>query len=303
MAVYLEFEEHGASPEPVGTGDGADPWGRGAGRPPRCFVRAVRAAGMPGGPFAAGPVTGADLAPLPPPVQRYLRFMGVPGRPRDRSLRAHMVGRFRRRADRPWMPCDAWLFATAAEPARVFGMRRRGAGAWTTRRDVYVRSRGRTYGDVLGVLPVVRDAGPKADTNQLVRWLCDAVLLAPSMLLGPATTWATGPDPASFEVAVTDRGRTVSAQVLLDARGAAQEVWTDDRHADLPGGVERVRWHMQVDGWVEVDGRSRMTGASTTWDLLCEPFRYGELTLAALEQNAAGSRPPSPVPRRRDLRP
>lgn len=279
MSAYVGSEDL------AGTGHRPDAWSRGSGHPPRCFVRAVRAARVPAVPLDPGPVTGADLAPLPQPAQRYLHFMGVPGRPRDRSLFAHLVGRSRRREGRPWTPCDAWLFASAVEPARILRMRHEVAGVPATRRDTYVRGRGRTCSHVLGVLPVHRDAGPKADTNQLVGWLCDVVLMAPSMLLGPATTWTTGPDAGSFGVAVADRGRTASVRVLLDARGAARELWTDDRYAALPGGVERVRWHMQVDGWSVVDDRPRMTGASTTWDLLCEPFRYGELALAALELN------------------
>ena len=61
----------------------------------RRFVDAVAAADLPTGPGDGAIVTDADLAGLPDVVQRYLRFMGVVGRPRDWSLRAHFVGRFR----------------------------------------------------------------------------------------------------------------------------------------------------------------------------------------------------------------
>jgi hypothetical protein len=40
-------------------------------------------------------ITNGDIVFLPQPVQRYLRFMGVVGRPRDWSFRAHMMGSFR----------------------------------------------------------------------------------------------------------------------------------------------------------------------------------------------------------------
>src|SRR5204862_8063545 len=63
-----------------------------AGRPPRGFVRGVRAADLRVGPPDPRPVTEADLAPLPRSVRRYLRFMGVCGRPRDRSVQAHFLG-------------------------------------------------------------------------------------------------------------------------------------------------------------------------------------------------------------------
>jgi hypothetical protein len=41
----------------------------------------------------------ADLAPLPEPAQRYLRFMNVAGRPRDWSFRLTFAGCFRTRIE------------------------------------------------------------------------------------------------------------------------------------------------------------------------------------------------------------
>jgi len=79
--------------------------------------------------------------------------------------------------------------------------------------DTYLDGRGRMRGKVLGLVPVVDGLGPHFDTSELVTWLNDAVLMAPSMLLTPAITWSAGPDADSFDVAVTDGGRTVSARV------------------------------------------------------------------------------------------
>jgi hypothetical protein len=49
--------------------------------------------------------------------------MGVVGRPRPWSLRAHFTGRLRRRPDQPWMAVDAWQYNSALEVARLFRMR------------------------------------------------------------------------------------------------------------------------------------------------------------------------------------
>jgi len=49
-------------------------------------------------------ITEADLAVLPPPVQRYLRFAGVVGTPRVQGFRARLTGRIRSSAKAPWMP-------------------------------------------------------------------------------------------------------------------------------------------------------------------------------------------------------
>ena len=88
----------------------------------------MAAAGLPLGPAATAPVTEADLVGLPPAGARYLRAMGVLGRPRTWSLRAHFTGRFRRGTDQPWLPMDAWQYNSAVEVARLFRMRLTVAG-------------------------------------------------------------------------------------------------------------------------------------------------------------------------------
>jgi hypothetical protein len=61
--------------------------------------------------------------PLPSTAQRYLRFTGVVGRPRDWSFRAHFVGKFRQQTGQKFMPCEAWQYNTTLIPARVYYMR------------------------------------------------------------------------------------------------------------------------------------------------------------------------------------
>src|SRR5512133_1526476 len=83
-------------------------------------------AGLPSG-QEGEPVTEAEVEDLPEATQRYLRFMGVIGRPRDWSFRARFLGRFRRRPGARWMPAEAWQYNSAVEIARVFVIRVRSA--------------------------------------------------------------------------------------------------------------------------------------------------------------------------------
>src|SRR5215207_580297 len=68
-------------------------------------------------------VTDQDLTGLPDTARRYLRFMGVVGRPRDWSFRARFVGEFRQRPGQKFMACEAWQYNTSLVPARVYYMR------------------------------------------------------------------------------------------------------------------------------------------------------------------------------------
>jgi hypothetical protein len=241
-------------------------------------------------------VTEADLAGLPPAAGRYLRAMGVVGRPRTWSLRAHVVGRFRRGPDQPWMSMDAWQYNSAIEVARLFRMRLWFAGivpmwGW----DTYRAGRGRMRGKVLNLVTVADGSGPEFDTSELTTWLDDAVLLAPSMLLHDRTTWDDAGENG-FRVAVTDAGRTVSAEVDLDDEARPLNFRTQDRWADLPGGPVRAPWSTPVQGRTGVDGRWRMTGGAAVWQLPEGEFRYAEMSLAELTLDVApGQRAEGPV--------
>lgn len=252
------------------------------GRAPRAFLRGVAAAGLAQRPETTEPVTETDLAPLPPVAARYLRAMGVVGRPRTWSLRAHFTGRFRRGPDQPWLPLDAWQYNSALEVARLFRMRlvvARVLPMWGW--DTYRGGTGRMLGKALGLVTVADGSGPEFDTSELSTWLNDAVLLAPGMLVHDRVAWdESGED--SFWVSVTDSGRTVSAQVLLDDQWRPRDFRTDDRWADLPGGLVRAPWSTPVAGWTLVGGLPRPTGGAAVWHLPDDEFRYGELTLRDL---------------------
>jgi hypothetical protein len=72
---------------------------------------------------AATPISEADLEHLPPPVQRYLRTVGVVGHPRVHCFRARMHGRIRSGPDARWMPFRAEQYNFLdGEPARLFYM-------------------------------------------------------------------------------------------------------------------------------------------------------------------------------------
>lgn len=260
----------------------------------RALARAERAARFAASPGADRPVLEADLDGLPPVVQRYMRAMGVVGRPPVWSLRARFAGRFRMRPGQAWMPAVAWQYNRTTPIARLFRMRIDFAGLVPMLGgDTYVEGTGRMAGRLLGVIPVARAEGPELDGGELVTWLNDAVLLAPSMLLGADVEWAqTG--PASFTVTLSDGGRRVTGQVELGDDDRPRDFSTNDRYADLPGGLVQAEWTTPVDGWTMVEGRPRPTGGRAVWHLptsLGGTFPYVEWSFTSVDYDVAPAPP------------
>lgn len=244
------------------------------------FLKEVAAAGLPSLSDKGQPVEEDDLSGLPAAAQRYLRFMGVVGRPKDWSLRAHFTGRFRRSPGAGWMPCEAWQYNSGVEVARIFVMRVRSGGVLSmTARDIYLRGRGQMRGKLMGLVPVVNGTGPMFDVGELVPWLNDAVIMAPSLLLDGRTSWSDV-DEDSFDLTVTDAGHRIAARVFIDERGAVRDFTTMDKRAALREGLVEACWHTPVTGWREVRGRKLPTRGSTMYDLEEGPYTYAEFEFA-----------------------
>ena len=225
-------------------------------------------------------VTEADLDGLPAPAQRYLRAMGVVGRPRDWSFLVRMSGRFRR-PGQAWMPCAAWQYNANHPITRAFHMRIDAAHVVPmVGRDTYLDGHGAMHGKVLGLVPVVDGSGPEFDLGELVTYLNDALVLAPSMLLDEAVTWEAV-DAETFAVHLADRGNTVRAEVRVGPDGLMQDFSTDDRWYDGPDGLVRARWRTPFQGWTHLDGRPWLTSAQAVWDLPDGPLPYIEASFVA----------------------
>lgn len=253
------------------------------------LLREVHALGLPTGPTGperVDPVTEADLASLPETAQRYLRFMAVLGRPRTWSVRARSGGLFRLGPKQAWMPCEVWQYDTCLDVARIFLMRLRLRGVLPMLvRDTYVRGEGRMRGRVLDAVSVVDQSDEKIAIGELVTFVNDAVMWAPSMLLTDAVRW-TAVDDRSFDVALTDRGRTVSARVFVKSDGELVDFSTTDRFGPdpaQPGEMVRARWSTPVNGFRTFGGRPVAASGAAIWHFASGDLKYADFTVEDLD--------------------
>jgi len=257
------------------------------------FLRELGEFRLPLGPGRSSRVTDTDLAGLPAAAQRYLRFMRVLGRPRTWSFRARSAGVFRVQPNRPWTACEAWQYDTSLEIARIFSMRLRVGLVPIVLRDLYMHGEGRMLGRVLDTFSVLDRSDDKTAVGELVTYLNDAVLMAPSMLLVPEATFSEV-DHDSFDVMLTDHGQSVSARVFVDEAGRVTEFSTANRMLPDPmqsEGVVRARWSTPVTGWTIADGRPVVGGAKAIWHLPTGDFEYADLGFADFEFNVPPSAP------------
>ena len=254
------------------------------GRPPRAFARRVAAAGLPGASTSTASVTEADLVGLPPAAARYLRAMGVVGRPRD----VVVAGALRRPVPPRARP------AVDAHGRLAVQLRGRGGppvpdavdGCWVVPMwgwDTYRAGRRPDARQGAGLVTVADGSGPEFDTSELVTWLDDAVLLAPgdaARRRGPS--WEAGGGRRLPRCRSPTPGAPCTRRCSSTTRTGRGTSVPRTAGPTCPAGSPGRPGARPWTGWTVVDGRPRITGAAAVWHLPEGDFRYGEMTLVDL---------------------
>jgi hypothetical protein len=237
-------------------------------------------------PLEAAVVTEVDLAPLPEPVQRYLRAAGVVGQPRVRNYRLRFRGRIRSGPDARWMPFEAEQQSFADQPTRLFFMHAR---MFALPVEVFHR---RINGEatmqvrIAGAIPMVDARGDVMDRSEAVTLFNDMCLLAPATLLDPAIVWEPV-DARTVRAQLTDGRQTISATLLFGDDGLLTNFISDDRSRLSPDGrcFTRLRFSTPVRDHRTFGVARLATHGDARWMLPEGEFTYGEFELQEVTYN------------------
>lgn len=178
-------------------------------------------------------VTEAELAPLPAPVQRYLRYVGVVGHPHVRAFRARFAGRIRSGPDAPWMDFTGEQHNFTDPPARLFSMRATMRGLPVDGLHAYEETGARMRVKVLSLFPVIDSEGIEFTRTETVTLFNDMCIMAPATLLSAAVRWKEL-DGRSVEATYSNGPHTIRAVLSFDDTGALVNFWSDDRPSLAP---------------------------------------------------------------------
>jgi hypothetical protein len=238
-------------------------------------------------------VTEADLAPLPPLMQTYLRRVGAVGRPAVRNLRVVFDAQMRSAADAPWMPSTASQvegFAPAA-PARLFHMRASRSGVPFDVLHEYVEGAATFQVRIVGVFPVVDKSGPALTHDETVTLMNDVLVLAPAAVLDlPFTFEAAAPDapgnparPRTLRATFRNAGFVVAATLTFDPAGDLVGFVSADRAHDREGGA--ALWSTPISAYAVVDGIRLGTRGDANWIDATGEWTYGRFVVRSIAYN------------------
>jgi hypothetical protein len=232
-------------------------------------------------------VTDADLAPLPPLMQMYLRRVGAVGRPRVRNMRVLFNARMRSSATAPWMPSTATQYEFFDPPARLFYMNATRGGVPIDVFHRYVDTAATFQVRIASLFSVVDKSGPVLTRSETVTLMNDIVVMAPAAVLDLPFTWKVDSD-RSLLATFTNAGNTVSATLTFDAAGDLVGFLSNDRTQEDTKGSRNVPWSTPISGYREVDGIRLGALGDANWVEASGEWTYGRFEIRSIAYDVAG---------------
>lgn len=219
-----------------------------------------------------------DLDGLPEPVQRYLRFTGVVGKPFVRRVHLRQEGRMLLGQGLPWIRLEAEQWHSVDPPGFVWDATLYAGPVPLVRaRDMVQGGKGNMLVRALSSFTVADAKGEEIDQGEMMRYLSEMIWF-PSAFLGDNISFEAV-DAGSARVTLTDHGRTVTGTLFFDADGRVTEFVGRRRH--VSGELET--WSAPSLAYGELEGLRLPTRGKAVWKLERGDEEYIDVTLTELE--------------------
>ncbi len=232
----------------------------------------------------ASAVTTADLAGLPPLMQRYLQRVGVVGRPHVYNMRVVFDASMRSSKTAPWMAAAATQYEFFNPPARLFHMKASKAGVPFDVYHRYVDGAATFQVKIAGLYPMVDQGGPVMTKAETVTLMNDIVVMAPAAVLDLPFTYETLGEH-TLRATFSNAGFTVAATLTFNDLGDLVGFVSTDRSQVDGETVTNVPWSTPISGYAEVDGIRVGTRGDANWIPASGEWTYGRFTIRALAYN------------------
>jgi hypothetical protein len=228
-------------------------------------------------------VTTDSLKALPEPVQRYMNFSDVLGKPWIHSVRLNQSGRFRTAADRPWMAMRAVQTYATEPPSFSWEARFKLFGLPLLRaKDQYASGHGHMFGRLAGIYTLFDERGEELDQGAMIRYLSEMIWF-PIAFLGENIKWEAIDDGCA-QVTLTDGDKSVSGKLFIDSEGRPIN-FSAMRYREDKGDYSLDAWSTPITDYGERIGLMLPVRGQAMWHLESGPLTYIDLLLGEIEYN------------------
>lgn len=232
-------------------------------------------------------LTEKDMAHLPAPVQKYLRFTRSVGQQKVRNFRAEFTGRMRSKPKDDWMQLKSVQYNFIEHPSRYFYMEAQKMGLPATGLHTYRDASATFRVKMLNWLPVVDAKGDKLSQAETVTLFNDMCFIAPPTLIDPGTDWETIND-TTVKAIFRNGTFSISAVLYFNAEGQLVNFISNDRFDTDGRRYDNFPWATPVADYRMINGYMLPGRANLIYKRKDGDFVYGELVFKSVKYNLEG---------------
>ena len=223
----------------------------------------------------------ADIAALPNPVQKYIRYAGAINKPKVKNMRIVFDGEMRDKG-KDFFKFNSVQYSFFDDPARLFFMKAKMYGITLPGYHCYQNARATMQIKLLGLFNVVNVKGTEMNKAETVTVFNDMCLMAPASMIDKRIEW-TPIDSLSAKATFTNGVNKISAILYFNEQGQLINFISDDRY--VIGDMKQYRFSTPVKEYTQMNGRNIWKYGETIWHYPDGEFVYGKFTLKSIEYN------------------
>jgi len=234
--------------------------------------------------LTTGILAESDIAHLPAPVQKYLRYTGSVGKPKVKNFRAEFIGGIRSNPGDDYMKVSSVQYNFYEKPARFFYMTASKMGLPAAALHIYQNITATFRVKLLNWFKVVDAKGEKMTQGETVTVFNDMCFIAPATLIDKRIEWESI-DHLTVKAGYTNENIKISATLYFNEKGELINFISSDRYHIDGKNYYNYPWSTPVSDYKEINGyllpsKTKLIYATPNGD-----FTYGELEYKDLRYN------------------
>jgi len=235
--------------------------------------------------FSKELISETDILHLPIQVQRYLKYVGVIGKPKVKTAKVIFKGEMREKG-KDWFGFTSEQYNFFEEPTRLFFMKANFKGLPTHGYHRYRDGKASMLIKLLSIFPVVDIKEPEMFKTETVTFFNDMCLFAPAALIDERIEWQTL-DVNSVKATYTNGKATISAILYFNKNGQLINFVSEDR-MDVNSN-QKVPFSTPITEYGNFNGYNLPCAADAVWHFLEGDFVYGKFYLQEVQYNLKNS--------------
>ena len=225
-------------------------------------------------------VTEQDIHGLPTPVQKYLEYTGIIGKPVYSSVRLKQKGGFRMKKEQDWVPLIAEQYYNTESAGFVWlGKIKMIPLVTVTGKDVFYNGHGNLLVKIAGIKTLVDAKGPELDESELIRYLSEMVWY-PFAFTKENISWQSLDDSAA-KATITLGDLSVSGIFHFNQEYQIIK-FTAKRYMEVDGINVLKNWVTPMGSYKEINSINIPTKGQAIWQLETGDFSYFDGEIVAI---------------------